>query len=255
VSIGPTLAAARQARGLSVDDVSQATRIRATVIRAIEHDEFAPCGGSVYARGHIRSIANVVGTDPAPLIEEFDEVHGTAPAPITAPLVDPDAEAVSERRRPHWMIAAGVALVLICVAALANLLTTKPPHNRPVAAPAASPSAAAPSPSHAPSPAAKVKKPPPEALAYAGQVSVLVRITGDKCWLSVAGSAGQTLFQQVLQHGQSQVFHDQHELRLVLGNSGAVDLVVNGHDLGAPGAQGAVTHLAYGPGDPTAARG
>ncbi|HEX6450563.1 MAG TPA: helix-turn-helix transcriptional regulator [Trebonia sp.] len=72
MSIGGTLAEARQAAGLTVADVSARTRIRAGLIRAIEHDDFSSCGGDFYARGHIRAIARVVGVDSQPLIAEYD---------------------------------------------------------------------------------------------------------------------------------------------------------------------------------------
>ena len=41
-------------------------RIRESIIRDIERDDFSACSGAFYARGHIRSIAAVVGTDPVP---------------------------------------------------------------------------------------------------------------------------------------------------------------------------------------------
>jgi Helix-turn-helix domain len=72
MSIGETLAEARREAGLTVTQVSQRTRIRETIIRGIEQDDYAPCGGDFYARGHVRSIARVVGTDPVPLIAEYD---------------------------------------------------------------------------------------------------------------------------------------------------------------------------------------
>src|SRR6202012_1076770 len=76
VSIGDTLAEARRQSGLTVTQVSQRTRIRESIIRSVEQDDFSPCGGDFYARGHIRSIAEVVGTDPVPLIRDFDAEHG-----------------------------------------------------------------------------------------------------------------------------------------------------------------------------------
>ena len=72
MSIGETLAKARRDAGLTVTQVSQRTRIRETIIRGIEQDDYAPCGGDFYARGHVRSIARVVGTDSVPLIAEYD---------------------------------------------------------------------------------------------------------------------------------------------------------------------------------------
>jgi hypothetical protein len=81
VGIGGALAEARNEAGLTVDQVSERTRIRATIIRAIERDDYAPCGGDFYARGHIRAIARVVGTDPAPLIEQYDIARSPAAPP------------------------------------------------------------------------------------------------------------------------------------------------------------------------------
>ena len=66
--IGPELAAARTRVGLSVDELAERTRIRPHVIESIEVDDFTPCGGDFYARGHIRTLARVLGKDPAPLL-------------------------------------------------------------------------------------------------------------------------------------------------------------------------------------------
>jgi hypothetical protein len=75
VDIGGALAEARSEAGLTITEVSERTRIRATIIRDIERDDYSACGGDYYARGHIRAIAKVVGTDPVPLIEEYDAAH------------------------------------------------------------------------------------------------------------------------------------------------------------------------------------
>ena len=83
MSIGGTLAKARRDAGLSVAEVSQRTRIRETIIRGIEDDDYSACGGDFYARGHLRSIARAVGADPDPLVKEYDETL-RAPEEITA---------------------------------------------------------------------------------------------------------------------------------------------------------------------------
>jgi hypothetical protein len=75
VGIGGALAEARTEAGLTITQVSERTRIRETIIRGIERDDYSACGGDYYARGHIRAIARVVGTDPVPLIEEYDAAH------------------------------------------------------------------------------------------------------------------------------------------------------------------------------------
>jgi len=88
VGIGGALAEARTEAGLTVAQVSERTRIRETIIRGIEHDDYSACGGDYYARGHIRAIARAVGTDPAPLIEEYDAVHMPPPEPVEPADID-----------------------------------------------------------------------------------------------------------------------------------------------------------------------
>ena len=76
MSVGDSLAQARSQAGLTIAQVSQRTCIRETIVRGIERDDFSACGGDFYARGHIRSIARVVGLDPDQLIHEYDAAHG-----------------------------------------------------------------------------------------------------------------------------------------------------------------------------------
>jgi cytoskeletal protein RodZ len=76
VTIGEALAEARNQIGLTISEVSERTRVRETIIRDIERDDYSSCGADFYARGHIRAIARVVNIDPAPLIEEYDQAHG-----------------------------------------------------------------------------------------------------------------------------------------------------------------------------------
>jgi len=114
VSIGETLEEARHLAGLSVAQVSEQTRIRPPIIRSIEADDYEACGGDFYARGDIRSIAEVVGTDPEPLIHEYDQDH-RASGPVAATSLDE----LFERSRPQWhrrpgfMLVFGLAAIVI----------------------------------------------------------------------------------------------------------------------------------------------
>ena len=114
MTVGETLTEARYQAGLSIDELSERTRIRSTVIRSIEQDDYAACGGELYVRGYVRAIAGAVGIDALPLIREFDQAQlggGDVPAapgvagvpghdatrfdlpavPAFDPPVDPDA--------------------------------------------------------------------------------------------------------------------------------------------------------------------
>jgi cytoskeletal protein RodZ len=114
VSIGATLAAARRHAGLSVAEVSQRTRIRENIIQGIEQDDYAACGGDFYARGHIRAIAEAVGTDPGPLIEEFDERWRSAQEITAAEAFQPMMPIRKrERRRVRWTAILAVLVLAV----------------------------------------------------------------------------------------------------------------------------------------------
>jgi cytoskeleton protein RodZ len=128
-SIGPLLAAARFRQRLSVDEVGERTRIRPHVIEAIENDDFAPCGGDFYARGHLRSLCRVLGVEPEPILEAFDRRYSHAP--IEARHVFEAELATGPRptfrsigRRANWIALLVVALVLAIVWTVAMFLTS-----------------------------------------------------------------------------------------------------------------------------------
>jgi transcriptional regulator with XRE-family HTH domain len=73
VTVGESLAQARYQAGLTVDELSERTKIRATVIRSIEADDYEACGGDLYVRGYVRAIAGAVGVDAQGLIREYDQ--------------------------------------------------------------------------------------------------------------------------------------------------------------------------------------
>jgi hypothetical protein len=135
MTIGETLANARRDAGLTVTQVSDRTRVRETIIRGIERDDYAACGGDFYARGHIRSIARVVRTDPVPLIAEYDATI-RAPEEITAAeaLVPTMPIRVVERSRTNWTAVLAVVLLAVC-GFLGYRLASSPRHQS--AAPAA----------------------------------------------------------------------------------------------------------------------
>ena len=75
MSVGEALAEARSRAGLSVDELSERTKIRGTVIRCIEQDDYDACGGDVFVRGYVRALASAVGIDARPLIREYDQAR------------------------------------------------------------------------------------------------------------------------------------------------------------------------------------
>ena len=119
MSIGEALADARRRADLTVTEVSHQTRIRETIITGIEGNDYSACGGDLYVRGYIRSIAQAVGADPEPLIREYDTAR-LAPRPIADDWTEP-VPPVRKRRRLRLSWIAALVLVWLGVAAY-NLL-------------------------------------------------------------------------------------------------------------------------------------
>ncbi len=129
--IGPELTAARTRLGLSVDDLAERTRIRPHVIESIEVDDFAPCGGDFYARGHLRTLARILGKDPQPLLEKFEERYATAPINARRVFEAELATGMTGSMRstvggPSWSLMVGVVLCLVIVWGVLRLFTTEP---------------------------------------------------------------------------------------------------------------------------------
>jgi cytoskeletal protein RodZ len=246
--LGAALAAARRERGLSVEEVSAATRIRPAIIRAIENDDFDACGGAVYARGHLRSVAQVVGADPRPLVEEFDRrFNQPVPALRTAPLgsFEPPRDAGrSGRQSPTWAsVAAGVLVVVVLFLGASWIIGRRGDDASGSAAARAVPTtAAAATTTPAPTPAVTSK---PAAPAVKGVVLKL-QASGGSSWVSVTASDGNQLYQGVLTDGTAKEFRDARQLSVRFGNSPAVRITQNGRDMGAPRCDRQVCTVAFG---------
>ncbi|HEV2891050.1 MAG TPA: helix-turn-helix domain-containing protein [Frankiaceae bacterium] len=249
MSIGADLAAAREAAGRTIDDVSRATRIRGELLRRIEDDDFSGCGGAVYARGHIRSIATHLGLDPAPFVAEFDRTNAAA-APAAREIFEHEVIAMPDRKGPNWTGAMAVMAGVLLVIALVSVFTANAPAGSP---PAAAPlTSSSPSPSVAPSSAPTSQ--PPLVAGNIGGVNLRVKVVNNRSWVTVRAD-GKTVFEGLMRAPMQQDFAAKNKINVVFGNAGAVQIVVNGRDLGSPGRAGDVVRLEFLPGDPATTSG
>ena len=100
-SLGDILREAREARGLSPEEVERATRIRAKYVEALEQQQFDELPGEVYTRGFLRNYALFLGLPVADVAAAYDAAQAlpkgrlprlapaSAPAPKAPPVVDP----------------------------------------------------------------------------------------------------------------------------------------------------------------------
>ncbi|MFE9911576.1 helix-turn-helix domain-containing protein [Streptomyces clavifer] len=250
-SLGQALQQARIAAGLTVEEVSSATRVRIPIVHAIEADDFSRCGGDVYARGHIRMLAQAVRLDPDPLIAQFDAEHGGRPAPTpAAPLFE--AERIrSEPRRPNWTAAMVAAIVAVVGFVGFTLFNGDDDSGKAQVAEGSTPDRTTPEPT-ATKPADPKPVPSESAIAAAPRDKVTVKLsaTEGKSWISAKDHNGRLLFDGLLLQGDSKTFQDKERVDLVLGDAGAIELFVNGKKVDDRFEPGQVERLSYTKGDP-----
>jgi cytoskeletal protein RodZ len=234
--VGERLKRAREARGMSLDDVATQTRIPIRHLQHIESGDWEALPATTYAIGFTRNYANAVGLDGPALGNELrDSIGGPrrrAPPPEYYEPADP------ARVPPRSLAIAAVILVavLIAVYMLWRGAAVEDPTSIPVTE---APQAGAPA-----APAA----PPPRAAA--GQ-SVTLTATGE-VWLRVTDAeGGGQLFSGNLNRGQS--FTIPAGARRPVVRTGRPQLLratVGGRDLGPLGPEErTVTNLSLLPQD------
>jgi cytoskeletal protein RodZ len=221
VSIGDTLADARRQAGLTITQVSERTRIRESIIRAIEQGDFSQCGGDFYARGHVRSIASVVGADPVPLIHEYDEEHGPPTAMRAAQVFEPAKPIkIREPRRFGFGRVAAVLLLAAIGFGVYHLVSTNN-SKKPLATPADTVRTTPPSPKAHPTVTPTVQA--------ATRPEAIIKLTAvQDCWVGLTDTAGKQLYQGTIAAGRTVTWYEKHRVSMVIGNPMGIVLTVNG---------------------------
>ena len=129
--IGPLIAAARNRARLSIDTLSERTRIRPHVLECIEVDDFEACGGDFYARGHLRTLARIFGLDAQQLLDLYDDHYATAEIEARQVFEAELATGIGGGVRathtgPRWSLLAACVLALATVWGVARVFNDTP---------------------------------------------------------------------------------------------------------------------------------
>lgn len=240
--VGARLRRAREARGLSLSDVAEATKISHTALEAIERDDLKRLPGGIFTRAFVRAYAQLVGLDPDGTLQAFlaqsPEIAvetGALPPPEPPPNAEPPRMRLRIRRIAS---AAGLPIAVVALYVLARpdpvehrfLLESRPLRASRV-------------------PALAVDTPPPalggprvvpavavERRPNDGRIRVVLNPRGE-CWLS-ARLDGDPAVSRLLAAGEELTLEAKQEIVLKLGDAGAVSITVNGEPmrvLGEPG--------------------
>ncbi len=265
---GERLRAARRKNDISVRDIAKELHLDELKVRALEENNFSALGAPVFAKGHMRKYAELVGIDKDDLLADYYKLERSTGAP---PVVGPRRNIPREISAGPWLVAIVVLLVVAGAAYwwfnrepvdTSSVVQVEPATLAPFAsdtvddiAPVAndqvdtagaelpdstSPDEAAPDLSSSAQdeigpaePIATVQEPIRSAPSSLPQVRVELSYTGD-CWTEVSDASGRRLFYDLGSAGRVVQLGGDAPLRIVLGNSANVSITVEGRNYNIP---------------------
>ena len=231
MALGEFLRKAREDAGFSVDELAHLVNLRPGLIKAMESDDFLPCGGDTYARGHLRNIAQIIRCNPQELLTMYDVEHAIDSRSIHSQLVDNNAAAIrSENRKLSWKVLVGASLSIVLLIGVAQFVLGKinsEPGTTSMVVEESEPS---------PSPTAQASVTPSTSASAATSEPMNQQLT-----LSIAATRGNSnidvviggvhVYKGPLFQGESKSFAGETSISVFLGNAGDLDLTLNGEKL------------------------
>nr|HID12617.1 helix-turn-helix domain-containing protein [Anaerolineae bacterium] len=266
-TLGVWLRQTREARGGSLKEAEDSTRIRVRFLEMLEAGDFAAFpGGEVQVRGFLRIYARYLGLSPDEVLARYEsEVHdieSAAPAAATAemqqaPPARPSAEPAPPRPRdipvyaprPRWLslealLIVGVVLTIVLAGiAIAGRFIASGTIAEPAATATAPAEAVLPTPTETPTPPVVT---PTFPAAPQGGVTLTLEAT-EHVWVRVT-TDGLTAFEGLLTTGQVETWSGQEVVIVDTGNGAGLLVTVNGQPQGVMGERGQVCTRAWGPG-------
>jgi cytoskeleton protein RodZ len=239
MSLGEFMQGARESAGLSIDELSERTSIRAGLIKEIESNNFIHCGGDTYARGHLRNIAAIISVDAQTLIDLYNNEHSSEIRKIHDMLVENNVTRIpTERKTVSWKSLAIASVVLLAAVAGGQIIIS---NSRTTVSPT---SLSSPTTSTTPSSTATAEASPSTA---ASQGTEIVPSTSGELSLTISASRGnsnidvvidgKSLYKGPLFQGETKSFSAPNSISIYLSNAGDLDLTLNGEKIAPLGAR------------------
>ena len=239
MSLGEELKRARENSGLSIAELASLTSLRQALILEMESNQFSNCGGDTYARGHIKTIAGLVGADPEKLLDLYTEEHSNERRNIHDLLVENNVTKVpKESRTISWKVPAAVSLSILGVVAIAqivisNIQSSNAPEPKPLvtASPTESASTeATPSTSASPSSSASASQ------SVAQTVSMQIVAARGSSHIDIVVD-GQHVEKGSIFQGETKSYQGNTAISIYFSNPAGLDVTVNGKLLAPLGAE------------------
>lgn len=250
--LGELLRTTREEQGLTLDEVSEAIRIRRHLLVALEEENFDAFPSPVVTRGLIRNYARYLELDPIEALTLYD---GNGVVPVKGQRLTPDGiEFMNLSMAPKplitWDLVIGVLLFMVVVAGAGYIAystfiepsVTPTPTKTPEGSSSENDENAALllptvtlTPTGTPTPVPPTDTPTP--LVYGGVTVDLV--VKQPSWLQILADDIK-VFEGILQPGDNRTWTGQRRVAIRTGNAGGVEIYVNGDFKGIMGAEGQV---------------
>lgn len=251
---GERLAAARREQQITVVEVAKELHLDEPKVRALEQNDFEMLGAPVFAKGHLRKYAALVGVDMDDVLQDYYRLTRAQGMP---PVVGKIRKPASEMSPGPWII----AIVVLIIAATAYWWLVAR-DTGPVLPAAQPPPATLPDNSFDDSfsnssgidtvevvlpqmpeldeavatqsdnevtlaPAVVVESAPPTTVS--GEVRLSMSFSGE-CWTEITDANGRRLFFDLGRAGRNVSVSGQAPLSVLLGNADNVSVQVNGDE-------------------------
>lgn len=110
---GERLAATRRERGISVREIAKELHLDEPKVRALEENRFDVLGAPVFAKGHLRKYAEIVGVPIDDVLADYYQLNRSAGAP---PVVGPRRKVHREITMGPWVVGI-IAILAVAIAA------------------------------------------------------------------------------------------------------------------------------------------
>ncbi|OLC33570.1 MAG: hypothetical protein AUH81_13900 [Candidatus Rokubacteria bacterium 13_1_40CM_4_69_5] len=272
-SLGPYLRELRQRRGLSLEELSRATRVASSCLEALETENLDVLPAPVFVKGFIRAYCQALDVTPDEALALYHQRPGAPPAPPVRAGAD-ERRGGGEPRSRGTVLVSFVLLVILGLALFAVTLALQSgreggdrlARQAPAVLPPAPsdslepvPAESVPTPAAAPAPAIRPSAPePPRASdvirprpvtptgpGFAAVVRPLaspyrlVARVSEPTWMRVRMEDGRAT-EETIPAGEVREWVSNAPFVLTVGNAGGVTLELNGRPLPPLGARGAV---------------
>lgn len=240
---GARLRREREAIGLTQQQAAEQLTLDVSVVIALEANDFAALGAPVFAKGHLRRYAALLGIPDDDIVGGYERSKGQPDQPTLVPKSR--IEMAPVRGRPKWPFVLGGTLAFLLAAGLvayisANGLTLpwsiwkkSSPATEAASSAAAPPAPVSSAAAVSPSPVATDAAASTAAALSPGQVSLHLRFGADS-WVEIYDGTGRAVLYDLGKSGTERSVTAVAPLSVTIGNAAAVTVTVNGRPFTPP---------------------